>query len=183
MVGHTLRSEVRNIVSIAMVCSVGSLMLIFNTHSVAQDTASTRIKGIRRGGELTFEPTGPGVMFGALDPAVKKWYVPQELYLEYQWKQWEYTNYARNRYQRYVDISNEGDYFYDLYGSYITRGWLIYDWTQTQPQQGGQQPVQRLEVRELFQQSSHSLRSKGTALPGGNHRQSDQVNPDADDLL
>ena len=137
MVGHTLRSGVRNIVSTAMVCSIGSLVLIFNTHSVAQDTASTRVKGIRRGGELTFEPTGPGVMFGALDPAVKKWYVPQELYAEYQWKQWEYTNYARNRYQRYVDIANEGDYFYDLYGSYITRGWLIYDWTQTQPQQGG----------------------------------------------
>ena len=137
MVGHTLKSEARNIVSTAMVCSIGSLVLIFNTHSVAQDTASTRVKGIRRGGELTFEPTGPGVMFGALDPAVKKWYVPQELYLEYQWRQWEYTNYARNRYQRYVDISNEGDYFYDLYGSYITRGWLIYDWTQTQPQQGG----------------------------------------------
>ena len=137
MVGHTLRSEVLNIFSTVMVCSVGSLVLIFNTHSVAQDTASTRIKGIRRGGELTFEPTGPGVMFGALDPAVKKWYVPQELYAEYQWKQWEYTNYARNRYRRYVDTANEGDYFYDLYGSYITRGWLIYDWTQTQPQQGG----------------------------------------------
>ena len=76
-------------------------------------------------------------MFGALDPAVKKWYVPQELYAEYQWKQWEYTNYARNRYRRYVNTANEGDYFYDLYGSYITRGWLIYDWTQTQPQQGG----------------------------------------------
>ena len=137
MTGHTLSAVVRSIVSAAIIGSVVSLVLIFNTHSVAQDTASTRIQGVHRGGELTFEPSGPGVMFGALDPAIKKWYVPQELYTEYQWKQWEYTNYARNNYQRYVNTANEGDYFYDLYGSFITRGWLIYDWTQTQPQQGG----------------------------------------------
>jgi len=93
--------------------------------------------GGRRGGEVTFEPKGPGVLFGALDPAVKKWYVPQELYQEYQWKSWEYTNYARTLYERYVDVALEGDYFYDLYGNFVTRGWLIYDWTQQQPQQFG----------------------------------------------
>ncbi|MBM3278049.1 MAG: hypothetical protein FJY95_08200 [Candidatus Handelsmanbacteria bacterium] len=77
---------------------------------------------------------GPGVLFNALDPAVRRWYVPQELYREYQWRQWEYTNYARNLFQRYVDINLQGDYFYDLYGRFVTRGWLIYDHTQTQPQ-------------------------------------------------
>ena len=93
--------------------------------------------GGRRGGEVTFEPKGPGVLFGALDPAVRKWYVPQELYQEYQWKSWEYTNYARTLYERYVDTALEGDYFYDLYGNFVTRGWLIYDWSQQQPQQFG----------------------------------------------
>lgn len=118
-------------------CIIVSAILLHNTRSEAQGPDRDRIKGVRRGGALTFEPTGPGVLFGALDPAVKKWYVPQELFREYQWKQWEYSNYARDHYQRYVSINLEGDYFYDIYGSYITRGWLIYDWSQTQPQQGG----------------------------------------------
>ena len=51
--------------------------------------------GVQRGGAVSYEPRGPGVLFGALDPAVKKWYVPQELYVDYGWRQWEYSNYAR----------------------------------------------------------------------------------------
>ena len=127
----------RLIGTLAIWCLIVSAILLHNTRSEAQGPDRDRIKGVRRGGALTFEPTGPGVLFGALDPAVKKWYVPQELFREYQWKQWEYSNYARDHYQRYVSINLEGDYFYDIYGSYITRGWLIYDWSQTQPQQGG----------------------------------------------
>ena len=140
----TFRSKARGI-GAAMVWA----LMIFNTIAYAQDYSSSRI-GVRRGGEISFEPTGPGVMFDALDPAVKKWYVPQELFLEYQWKQWESTNYARNRYQRYVDISLEGDYYYDLYGSYITRGWLIYDWTQTQPQESGSGILKSTRYRNFF---------------------------------
>ncbi len=127
----------RLIGTLAIWCIIVSAILLHNTRSEAQGPDRDRIKGVHRGGALTFEPTGPGVLFGALDPAVKKWYVPQELFREYQWKQWEYSNYARDHYQRYVSINLEGDYFYDIYGSYITRGWLIYDWSQTQPQQGG----------------------------------------------
>lgn len=127
----------RLIGTLAIWSIIVSAILLHNTRSEAQGPDRDRIKGVRRGGALTFEPTGPGVLFGALDPAVKKWYVPQELFREYQWKQWEYSNYARDHYQRYVSINLEGDYFYDIYGSYITRGWLIYDWSQTQPQQGG----------------------------------------------
>jgi len=102
----------------------------------AQDYGS-RLGNIQRGGKVSFEPTGPGVLFDALDPAVHKWYVPQELYAEYQWKQWEYSNYARQSYQRYVSTSLEGNYFYDLYGNFVTRGWLIYDWQQINPQPFG----------------------------------------------
>ena len=87
----------------------------------AQDYGA-RLGQVQRGGEVSFEPTGPGVLFDALDPAVRKWYVPQELYSEYRWKQWEYSNYARQNYQRYVSTSLEGDYFYDLYGNYIGAG-------------------------------------------------------------
>ena len=93
--------------------------------------------GMQQESETSFMPQGPGVMLDALDPAVRKWYVPQELYKEYQWRQWEYTNYARDPYRRYVDISLEGDYFYDLYGNFLTRGWLIFNNAQTTPQQFG----------------------------------------------
>lgn len=96
-----------------------------------------RLPGVRRGDEITFEPRGPGVLFDALDPAVKKWYIPQELFADYGWRQWEYSNYAREHYQRYVNTTIEGDPFYDIYGSYLTRGWLIFDWNQNQPGQFG----------------------------------------------
>ncbi|SVC05383.1 uncharacterized protein METZ01_LOCUS258237, partial [marine metagenome] len=94
----------------------------------------SRLGTVQRGGKVSFEPIGPGVIFDALDPAVRKWYVPQELYTEYQWKQWEYSNYARENYQRYVSTSLEGNFFYDLYGNFVTRGWLIYDWQQLNPE-------------------------------------------------
>ena len=102
----------------------------------AQDYG-TRLGTIKRGGRVSYEPSGPGVLFDALDPSVRKWYVPQELYAEYRWKQWEYSNYARENYQRFVATSLEGEYFYDAYGNFLTRGWLIYDWRQENPQPFG----------------------------------------------
>lgn len=104
--------------------------------SYAQEDFGSRL-GVRRGGELSYEPTGSGVLFDALDPAVKKWYIPQELFNEYQWRQQDYTNYARQNYERYVSTTQEGYYFYDLYGNYITRGQLIYDWRISAPQTAG----------------------------------------------
>ena len=102
----------------------------------AQEDFGSRL-GVRRGGEVGYDPMGPGVLFDALDPAVKKWYVPQELFNEYQWRQQDYTNYARRNYERYVSTSQEGEYFYDLYGNYITRGQLVYDWSIAAPQTAG----------------------------------------------
>ena len=93
--------------------------------------------GNQRGAELSFEPRGPGVLFDALDPALKKWYVPQELYVDYGFRQWEYSNYARDLYQRYVNTNRQGGPFYDMYGNYQTWGWLIFDWNQNQPGQFG----------------------------------------------
>ena len=45
----------------------------------AQDYGA-RLGTVQRGGKVSFEPTGPGVLFDALDPTVRQWYVPQELY-------------------------------------------------------------------------------------------------------
>ena len=58
--------------------------------------------------------------------------MPQEIANEYRW-QWDYTNYAKDKYRRYSSPQQEGDYFYDLYGRYLTKGWLVYDWRQRQP--------------------------------------------------
>lgn len=80
-----------------------------------------------------YAPTGPVVVMEALAPTLRKWYVPQTLYLQYQWKQWEYSNYAKDPYRRYVDVFLEGRSHYDIFGNYISRGWKIYEWTQEQP--------------------------------------------------
>ena len=122
--------------------SVMGIAIIIGMALVPDEVAAQRTDyghrlGLQRGGEVSYEPVGSGVIFDALDPAVRRWYVPQELYQLYRWQQWESSNYARDHYQRYVNSDIEGDYFYDLYGSFISKGWLIYDWRQQQPQQFG----------------------------------------------
>ena len=116
---------------------------------------------VKRGGVVSFEPQGPGVLFGSLDPAKRKWYVPQELFNEYQWRQWEYSNYARDHYQRYVSAIREGDYYYDLYGNLITRGWLIFNNSQTQPRQFGSSVLKSRNFEGWFSGLVISADSKG----------------------
>ena len=127
--------------------------------SAAQDYGSRL--GVRRGGEVSFEPQGPGVLFDALDPSMKRWYIPQELYNEYRWRQWEYSNYARYPYQRYVDIALEGDYFYDFFGDYVTKGWLIFHNQQTQPEQRGNQIFKDARFKNWFSGVVVTSDSKG----------------------
>ena len=143
-----------------LVCVTGSFVLASAQVSAQQDYGA-RLGSVRRDGELSYEPQGPGVMFGALDPAVKKWYIPQELYNEYRWRQWEYSNYARSPYQRYVDSALEGDYFYDLYGSFVTRGWLIFNNSQRQPEQFGSSLLKSRNFENWFSGLLLSADSKG----------------------
>ena len=133
--------------------------------------SSGRLLGQRRGQEITYEPRGPGVLYDALDPALKKWYVPQELYELYGWQPWEYSNYAREQYQRYVNTDREGDPFYDLYGNYLTRGWLVYDWNQSQPGQFGSSLYKDPRFASWFSSVLVSSDSKGQfhyAITAGN---------------
>ena len=74
---------------------------------------------------------------GAMVPSVRKWYLPQNLYYEYRWRAWEYSNYAREPYQRYVGTLLNGERLYDPLGNYIARGWEIYDWTEQNPRAFG----------------------------------------------
>ncbi|MBT4976757.1 MAG: hypothetical protein HOM86_05380, partial [Gemmatimonadetes bacterium] len=48
-------------------------MLIAALSVDAQDYGS-RLGTVKRGGKVSFEPTGPGVLFDALDPSLRKWY-------------------------------------------------------------------------------------------------------------
>ncbi|HIG53943.1 MAG TPA: hypothetical protein EYQ18_08160 [Candidatus Handelsmanbacteria bacterium] len=137
---------------------VGILFGVVAAHG--QEDYRNRL-GVQRGGAVSFEPTGPGVVFGALDPAIKKWYVPQELYTDYGWRQWEYSNYARDTYERYVNTTREGDYFYDVYGNFTTHGWLIYDWRQDQPQPLGSGIFQSTRFNTWFNAVTISGDSQG----------------------
>ena len=139
--------------------SVLTFLALTATATMAQDYGSRL--GVQRGGAVSFEPRGPGVVFGALDPTVKRWYVPQELYNEYRWRQWEYSNYARTHYQRYVNTALEGDYFYDFFGDYVSRGWLVYDWRQDQPQQEGSGIFKGSRFQGFFNSLGVSSDAKG----------------------
>ena len=92
---------------------------------------------------------------------MKKWYVPQELYAEYAWRQWEYSNYARRHFARYVDIALEGDYYYDLYGNFVTHGWLIFNNSQSQPQQFGSSVLKANRFDGWFSGAVISADAKG----------------------
>ena len=115
----------------------------------AQQDYGARL-GLSQGDEYSYAPQGPGVMLNAVDPAMRKWYVPQELYLDYRWRQWDYTNYARDHYQRYIDTTLEGEHFYDIYGNFLTRGWLIYNNSQTTPEQFGNSLLKSNRFRDWF---------------------------------
>ena len=134
-----------------ILCSCATVLnlLIACTAVSGQTDYGSRL-GMRQGDALNFEPQGPGVMLDAIDPAVRRWYVPQELFEEHRWRQWEYTNYARGNYQRYVSNILEGDYFYDLYGNFVTRGWLIYNNAQASPQQFGNTLVKSRRFQSWF---------------------------------
>lgn len=89
--------------------------------------------------------------YEAIDPVIRKVWVPQQqLYQEYNWRSADYTNYARDHYQRYTDISLEGDRWYDLYGNYITKGWQIYDWRQEQGEPFGSDIIKNQRYASWF---------------------------------
>ncbi|MDE2704705.1 MAG: hypothetical protein OXI35_06515, partial [Gemmatimonadota bacterium] len=108
-----------------------ALVLALALQAGAQTDYGYRL-GRQERGEVRFNAQGPSVLMGALDPTVMRWYMPQELFDEYGRRQWRYTNYATEPYRRYIDRNQEGTYFYDTYGKLISRGWLVYDWRQTQ---------------------------------------------------
>ena len=108
------------------------LLLLSADHSAAQQDYGSRL-GQRGPRGVEFASFGPSVVSENLNPDLRKWYLPQELLPEYKWQTWETTNYARQRYLSYRSPLTEGEYFYDSFGNYLTRGWLVYDWSEERP--------------------------------------------------
>ena len=104
---------------------------------------------------------GPRIAPETLTPVLRKWYLPQTLYELYGWKGWEYTNYASDIYERYVNLEREGDLFYDMYGSYIMKGYNVYTWSQEYPRDFGSSVFKHPHFRGWFNRVLVSSSSKG----------------------
>ena len=104
--------------------------------------------------------TAPRFEIDYITPELHKWYDPRNL-LESYWQPWYTTNarYARQPYSRYVDRLLEGDDFYDVLGSPLGRGWLVYSWTQQQPQSRGSNII-KAPTRDV--RNSSEARALGT---------------------
>nr|HID59671.1 hypothetical protein [Desulfobacterales bacterium] len=92
------------------------------------------------------------------------------MYYEYGWKSWEYSNYAREHYKRYIDVTLKGDRYYDILGNYIGRGWKVFDYTLTQPAILGSEIYKDPTYKDWFANVLISATSKGqmyTALTVG----------------
>ena len=118
--------------------------------------------GIRESGRAIYYSTAPSLRPDAFVPSLKKWYMPQEVANHYRW-QWEAgTNYARERYLRYLASEQEGVNHYDLYGRLLTRGWLIYDWQQSQPRTSEGNLLHKTDrYKDLFSSLVVSADAKG----------------------
>ena len=108
------------------------MLLVAAGPGLTQPDYGTRL-GERGVTGVEFLPYGATVDIDLLDPAVRKHYLPQSMRHEYRWQSWDYTNYAADPYKRYLSPSAEGEYFYDGFGNFLTRGWVVYDWTEDRP--------------------------------------------------
>ena len=117
----------RNRSLVLLACASATLL------AAPQESGAQRQSGF----ENPYYTSGTEIAPATLVPTVRKWYLPQRLYSLYDWRQEQYSNYARNRYERYNDVFLEGSPFYDLYGNYITQGWQVYNWTENYPTQNG----------------------------------------------
>lgn len=128
--------------------------------ALGQVDYGTRL-GLQRGGEAALTPQGPDILLGALDPSVRRWYLPQETIDEHKWRQWESTNYAHQQFQRYVSPDIEGNYFYDFFGNYLTQGWLVYNVSQSNPEEAGTAIFKAGRFRTWFSEVVIASEQKG----------------------
>ena len=142
------------------------LTLFAAFHSIRGPVFAQEDYGYRLGtqvpGGYAYRPAGVPIYAHTLDPTVHRWYLPQIFFREYGRRQWEYTNYASRRFNRPVNASLPGEDYYDFYGDYVTRGWLVYDWRQSQPRIAESSSItQTTRYRDWFQRLVISSDRKG----------------------
>ena len=151
-----------------------SILLLVGS-AIGLDTAGAQVDyGARLGetqaGIRSFGPQGPVVLMETVSPTMRRWYVPQELQVDYAWRNWETTNYARDPYYRYVGEPQStkgyvedpaGDVFYDLYGNLLTQGWLLYNASQTSPTENGHRIVEASRMNQWFSGVAVASEGKG----------------------
>ena len=104
---------------------------------------------------------------------------PKSWFAEHQWRQWSATNYARAPYQRYVNTSIEGDYFYDAFGNFLNQGWLIYNVSQSNPEEFGTVLFEAQHFRNWFSEVAVASEQKGQYAVRADHQQRPAHHPDA----
>ena len=124
-------------------------------------TGQTLGAGLESGFLNPYTAAGVRISPETITPTLRKWYLPQTLYDIYGWRNWEYTNYAREHYQRYTDIVLQGTRFYDIYGNFITRGWKVYEWQQRQPTEAGSGIEKSVEFNRWFSNMVISSAAQG----------------------
>ena len=104
---------------------------------------------------------GPESHAGAMAPTLRKWLLPQNLYYEYRWRSWDYSNFANVPYLNYVSSEINGARQYNPFGVYISRGWRIFDWTENNPLPAGSRIFKSTEYRSWFSNLVVSSAHKG----------------------
>ena len=87
-----------------MRCMLKAILVATASALFLHDAASAQRVGLLTGRE----PQGVDVYDMAMTPSQRKWQYPQSLYHFYRWTGEEYSNYARENYQRYVATELEG---------------------------------------------------------------------------
>ncbi len=130
-------------------------------------SAQTSTRDGRHWGLATINPYGNRFEIDYLSPAVHHWYGQRHLPETYM-KPWYagHTNYAAEPYGRYVNHLLEGSDFYDTFGSYLGRGWRVYNWDQEQPLPRGS----RIDKGSTYRSWFDRLVIAGDRREGGNYR-------------
>jgi hypothetical protein len=140
----------------------GSCLLLMVLYSPGRAQSSAQSASTDLG---TPRSVTPRFELDYVTPQVHRWYGARHLPETY-WQPWTSSgdNYASQTYSRYVDRLLEGDDFYDVLGSPLGRGWLVYSWTQEQPQALGSQII-KAPSRDVRNSSEASAFGTGGGFP------------------
>ena len=118
----------------------------------------------------TLNPYGNRFEIDYNQPAIHKWYGPRHIPETYMQPWYQSTTlYATEPYTRYVDNLLEGRSFYDTFGTFLGRGWMVYNWSQEQPLPRGSR-IDKDAGNNAYQRFFGRLVVSGDRREGSNYR-------------